>query len=147
MFFLPFIFHLIRHQILKETEVQTLYHLSEIRVPGSLIAVNYFFKKCKCVSISEIGVKWEETQNNSKCCPEPWRSLSHHRPTRFSRLGGKTLAKIIFQLGQSICWKDDLIYFVSSSHISCEELLLLSSLKPTVILVREVSGRHNVKIK
>lgn len=57
MFFVPFIFRLIRHQILKETEVQTLYHLSEIRVPGSLVAVNYFFKKCKCVSISEIGVK------------------------------------------------------------------------------------------
>lgn len=112
MFFFPFIFPLICHQILKETE----YHLSEIHVPGSLVAVNYFFKKCKCVSISEIEVKWEETWNNSKSCPEPQRHLSHHRPPHFSCLGGKTLARIIFELGQSKCWKDDFIYFVSLSH-------------------------------
>lgn len=67
--------------------------------------------------------------------------------SHFSCLEAKTLARIIFQLGQSKYWKDDLIYLVSSSHISCEELLLPSSLKSTVIFVREVSGRHNVKIK
>lgn len=148
-------FSLIRHQIPKEKEVQTPSYsscLNKIHVPGSLVAANcFFFKNCKIKKKKKVcehkrdwcRVRGNKGQKKRKSPPEPWRSLFYHRPTDFPCLGGKTLTKIIFLLGQTKCWKE--IYFVSSSHIGCEELLLPSSLKPIVMSVRQDCGRLNIK--